>query len=96
MVDPVADQRGGRAKGGTIVSDSPKIRDLTPDELKKLLSLVDKPDSDFDDNEEVMGWVNYDTREDVLTITYESDETGEVWHADFELKLIYSDVRARS
>lgn len=66
------------------------LRKLTSDELKKLLSLVDKPDSDFDDSEEVMGWVNYDTREDVLTVTYESEETGQTWHADFELKLLYS------
>lgn len=78
------------------MSEGKILRRLTPDELAKLLSFVDKPDSDFDDNEEVMGWVNYDTREEVLTITYESEETGEVWHADFELKPIYNEVRERS
>lgn len=69
------------------------VRKLTPDELKVLLGLVNKDDSDFDDNEEVMGWVNYDTREDVLTIIYESEDhlgLGKTMHADFELNPLYA------
>lgn len=74
------------------MSEKKILRKLTPDELSILLSLVDKPDSDFDDNGDVMGWVNYDAREDILTVTYEREGTGETWHADFELKPIYGVV----
>ena len=72
------------------MSEKKVVRELTKDELAKLLSLVDKPDSDFDDNEEVMGWVNYDAREGILTVTYESEETGETHEANWELKLLDS------
>lgn len=71
------------------MSDKKIARELTEDELQNLLSLVDKPDSDFDDNEEVMGWVNFDAREGILTVTYQNTE-GETRIANWQLTLLDS------
>lgn len=64
-----------------------KIRDLTGEEALNLLALVDQPDSDFNDNEEVMGWVNFDTREGILTVRYENDEH-QIREANWRLTLL--------
>lgn len=70
-VDQVFDEGGAEEDG------------LAQDDKKFLLNQLIKDDSDFDDNDEVMGWVNYDTRETddfgrpVVKVTFESGDDDE-------------------
>lgn len=83
------------------MSEKTKLRELSYPEREKLLSLVDKPDSDFDDNEEVMGWVNYSIDKNklglqILTVTFESSETGETHTGRWVLRPIDSKLEVEA
>lgn len=62
------------------MSEKKAVRGLTEEELAWMCDRVDKSDSDFDDNEEVEGWVNYRIQQQegdelpILTITFQDSE----------------------
>lgn len=62
------------------MSERKAVRGLTEDELEWMCARVDKSDSDFDDNEEVEGWVNYSIQQQadgelpILTVTFQDSE----------------------